>query len=346
MKNTIKLLGLSIIALAIVSCSSKKEEKTTNVEEIYTVKIKPIEMKELDKTIDVNASVESWIKVHLVPASPGKIERILVDVGSAVKEGDLIAEMDQTQYQTTKLQLQQLEKDYRRMDSLQKIGAISKQQFEQFKTNYDVTKNSYQFVEKNVFLKSPIAGIVTAKYYNDGEMFSAAPNTKDGKAALVTIEQISKLKAMVDLPETYYPNIKENIPVKMTFGVFPNDTFKASIYKIYPSIDPTTKTFRVEIMIPNEKLKLKPGMFAVAHISLGKIKSLVVPSIAIQKLQGTAKYYVFKNENNVAKQIFVQRDEIQNEFTFISSNELKEGDQIIVVGQEKLVDGSKLNIVE
>lgn len=346
MKNKLKLLELSLITLFIASCSNNNKNKFENLEKVYTVKIKPIELKELNKIIAVNASIESWKKVHLVPSNPGKIERILVDIGSIVKEGDLIAEMDQTQYQSTKLQLQQLEKDYQRMDSLQKMGAISKQQFEQFKTNYDVTKNSYQFVEKNVFLKSPIAGIVTAKYYNEGEMFSAAPNTKEGKAALVTIEQISKLKAIVDLPETYYVFIKENMPIKMTFGIFPNDTFKAFVYKIYPTIDPNTKTFRIELMIPNDQSKLMPGMYAIAHIPIGKIKSFVVPNIAIQKLQGTSKYYVFKNENNIAKQIFVQREEIQNEFAFISSNELKEGDQIIVVGQEKVVDGSKLKIVE
>jgi RND family efflux transporter MFP subunit len=348
MKKLIYLLIATFIFLALlISCSSSKVDDNNALnEQVFNVKIKQVEIKEIDKFIEINSIVESWKKVHLVPSSPGKIEKILVDVGSVVQEGQLIAEMDPTQYQTTKLQLQQLEKDYRRMDSLVKIEAISKQQFEQFKTNYEVTKNSYSFIERNVFLKAPISGVVTARYYNEGEMFSAAPNTKDGKAAMVTIEQISTLKALIDIPESYFKLINNNMPVEMYFGMYPNQTFEAKVHQIYPTIDPLSKTFRVEIYIPNKNNLLRPGMFSVAKINVGKIKAMIVPSISVQKLQGTAKYYVFKNENNVARQVFVNREQIVDNYTVISSNDLKENDNIVVVGQEKLIDGAKIKVIQ
>lgn len=348
MKKYFNLFVVSLTLFIWVSCSPSKSDNEVNVsaDKIFTVKVKPIEIKEIDNVLEFNSNVESWKKVHLVPTNPGKIEKIFVDVSSVVQEGQLIAEMDPTQYHTTKLQVEQLEKDFRRMDSLVKIGAISKQQFEQFKTNYEVTKNSYSFIERNVFLKSPISGVVTARYYNEGEMFLTAPNTRDGKAALVTIEQISTLKAIIDIPESYFKYIKKNTIVEMKFGVFPDQRFDAKIHQIYPTIDPMTKTFRIEIAIPNKNNQLRPGMYAIAIIHLGKTNAIMVPSIAVQKLQGSARYYIFKVENGIARQIFVNRDKFIDNYTVVSSPELKENDIIVVVGQEKLVDGAKIKVIK
>ncbi len=347
-----KLIFLSFVLamylMWLTSCSSSKSGENNNLlsEQVFTVKVIPVEVKEIDKLLEINSSVESWKKVHLVPSSPGKIEKIMVDVGSVVQEEQLIAKMDPTQYQSTKLQLNQLEKDYRRMDSLVKIEAISKQQFEQFKTNYEVTKNSYSFLENNVFLKAPISGIVTARYYNEGEMFSAAPNTKDGKAALITIEQINILKALVDIPESFFKLIKTNTPVEVLFGIYPDQIFEGKIHQIYPTIDPISKTFRVEISIPNKNNLLRPGMFSVTKIKLGKVIATIVPSIAVQKLQGTARYFVFKKENYIVRQVFVNREQIIDNYTVVYSPDLKVKDSIVVVGQEKLIDGAKIKVVQ
>ncbi len=346
MRSISSLFAILMMVSSIWSCSSKQEKQSTVTEKRFSVKVQTVQRSQIEKTLTFSGNVESWEKVHLVPASPGKIERLMVDVGSVVKKGDLIAEMDPTQYMTTKLQLQQLEKDFKRMDSLYKLQAISQQQYEQFKTNYEVTKNSYAFVEKNVYLKSPIDGIVTARYYNEGEMFSAAPNTKDGKAALVTIEQISFVKLNIDVPESYYATIKVNMPVSVSLSVLPNNEFKARINRIYPTIDPISKTFRIELQIPNNANLIKPGMYANAKISLGVVDAKIVPTLSIQKLQGTARFYVFKVANNTAKQVFVQHQLINDEFSEVVSNELTEGDSIVVVGQEKLVDGSLLTIVK
>ncbi|MCX7863327.1 MAG: efflux RND transporter periplasmic adaptor subunit [Bacteroidales bacterium] len=348
MDNKLKHFAIILIVSLLGACASKqaKQEKQNNEEKAFNVKIEKVTKQKIEKSLTFSGNIESWEKVHLVPTSPGKIEKLFVDVGSVVNKGDLIAEMDPTQYMTTKLQLLQLEKDFKRMDSLYKLQAISQQQYEQIKTNYEVTKNSYAFIEKNVYLKSPISGIVTAKYYNEGEMFSAAPNTKEGKAALVTIEQISAMKLNIDMPEKYYAQIKSTMPVKIMVDALPNKVFDAKINRIYPVIDPISKTFRVELQIPNYSQQIKPGMFANAKLTLGEVEVTVVPTIAIQKLQGTARFYVFKVQHNTAQQIFVQHQLLTDELSEIYSDELHEGDSIVVVGQEKLVDGSKINIVK
>jgi len=331
-----------IVPLIIVACS-KKSNNEKKEDKPLVVKTLKISEKEIEQILQFPATAESWEKVHLVPASPGKIKEIYVDVGSVVKAGQLVALMDPTQYITTKLQLEQLEKDYKRMDSLHKLKAISDQQFEQFVTNYNVTKNSYQFLEDNVYLKTPISGTITAKYYNAGEMFSAAPNTKEGKAALLTVETLSPIKINIDIAESYLPKITRQTPVHVIFPALDSAIFSAKITKIYPTIDPLSRTFRVEIAVSNQQNKIKPGMYAEVLVNIGKVKGFLIPSIAIQKLQGTAKFYVFKNENGIARQIFIKKGRTIENYTEVYSNELNKDDQIVIEGQEKLVDG--VNII-
>ncbi len=345
MKNKIFALGILILAASFGCQTNEQKSSTTTAEgKALTVKAITLQKKTFADKIVLSGSVESWEKIHLVPTSPGKIEKLLVDISSKVQEGDLIAVMDQTQLTTTKLQLEQLEKDFKRIDSLAKAGAIALQQYEQLKTNYEVTKKTYAFLEKNVFLKSPISGIVTEKYYNEGEMFSAAPNTRVGKAALVAIENLQTMKLLVDVPESHFSKINKSLSVSVYIQAL-GKTFPARISLIYPSIDPLSKTFKIEIAIQNSAMEIKPGMFARAEITLGDREALAVPQTALLKQQGSSRYYIYRLNNNVAEQIFIDYRIIDNEYTEVISDKLNENDTIITVGIEKLVDGAKVTLV-
>ncbi|MCX7696404.1 MAG: efflux RND transporter periplasmic adaptor subunit [Bacteroidales bacterium] len=338
-------LRIMFFSLVFVSCTNKNTEQKTE-EKPLPVKVMKISETEINKTMELPAIAESWEKVHLVPSSPGKIIKLYVNVGQFVQQGQQVALMDPTQFLSTQLQFEQLTRDKLRMDSLHKLGAISDQQYEQFLTSYHVAQNNYNYLRDNVYLKAPISGIVTAKYYNEGEMFSAAPNTKEGKAALITIEQISPIKINVDVTESNLPYISTKTNVRVSFPSLSDKSFSAQINKIYPTIDPLSRTCRVEISLPNSQNKIKPGMYAVVSIELGKVKGFLIPSIAIQKLQGTAKHYVFKNDKGIARQVFIEKGRTIDNQTEIFSTELNENDEIIIVGQEKVVDGTKINVVK
>jgi len=284
--------------------------------------------------------------VDLAPASPGRIMSITVDVGDHVKTGQLVVQMDPTQYNQARLQYAQLQVDYKRMDSLVKVGAISRQQYDQIKHNMMLTKNNCKnFYEKNVFLKAPFNGVVTDKYFEEGELFSGTPTSRTGKAAIITLQQLNILKAYVDVPERYYSIVKVNTPVDIKVDAIGDKTFKGKVSKVFPTIDPASRTYRVEIKIDNPSEILRPGMFARVTLDMGTVEALAVPSIAVLKLQGTNKFYIFKIENNIAKQVFVERGRIVESYTEISSPNIKEGDMIVIVGQDKLYDGAKVKLV-
>jgi len=125
--------------------------------------------------------------------------------------------------------------------------------------------------------------------------------------------------------------------------LYPDKPFKGEIFRIYPTIDNSSKTFVVEIKIQNDNLKLRPGMFAKVRINFGEGSALLVPSIALIKQTGTNDMYVYINENNIAIKKLVKIGSIINDKTEIIEG-LSIGDELIVVGQNKLENKTPIKI--
>jgi RND family efflux transporter MFP subunit len=300
--------------------------------------------REVSRSINYTANLSPFEEVYCAPATPGRIEKINVVIGSHVGRGSVLVQMDQTQLKQAEIQLKTLETDYNRIKQLHDMGSISEQQYDQIKAQYEVTQTNVQFLKENTQLLAPISGIITGKYFENGEMYSGAPNTAAAKAAIVTIQQINPVKAFINVAESYYPVINKNTKVELTCDMFSGEKFEGSVYRIYPTIDAISRTFTVEISIPNKNEKLRPGMFGTISLDVEKATSLMVPAIAVLKQQGTNERLVYTVENGKAKRIFVETGVRYDDLVEIQSKDLKLGDQIIVVGQSKVVDGSAIEV--
>ena len=153
------------------------------------------------------------------------------------------------------------------------------------------------------------------------------------------------LKAFINIPESYYPSVKQGVSVVVTTDVFGEQKFKGAIEIVSPVIDASTHTFRVQVKVPNGNELLRPGMFARVTVDLEKINAKVVPYQSVMKLQGSNERYVFINNDGVAKRVPVQIGRRYDDKVEIISAELNQGDQLVVAGQARLVNGSKLNVV-
>lgn len=341
-----KKLTFSVLSLAIVflltSCSktAKQEGAATQMVRVITLKKQVI-----SRTIEFPSSFESKKEVNLVPASTGKIDHILVKVGDHVAKGQLVVQMDPTQLITAKIQFENLQSDMKRVEALRQSGTITQQSFDQTKSQYDLNKTNLQYMEKNVNLRSPINGVVSAKNFEDQEMYSGSPVGQTGKAAIITIVEMNPLKAFIDIPESYLPQIKPGMPVSVSTDVYPNKTFPAHVLRIYPTIDQSTLSVKVEIEIPNASEMLRPGMFCRATVDFGKVDALVVPYQAVLKLQGSDERYVFLDKNGRSQRVTVKLGTRFNDQTEIISDQIKEGDQLVVVGQSRLIGGDTLTVV-
>jgi RND family efflux transporter MFP subunit len=245
--------------------------------------------------------------------------------------------MDQNQLNTTRLTFTNLKIEMNRMEALHKTGSISQQAYDQLKLQYDQTEEMLTFLEKNTFVKADFSGVISAKNYENGELYSGAP--------ILILTQINTLKALVNIPETYYPLLKEGKKVRLNSDIYPEQEFVATIETVYPTIDATSHTFQVKLKISNTKETLRPGMFARVTLEMGEINSLLVPYQAVLKLQGSNERYVFINDNGIAKRVVVTLGQRFDDKTEIISDEIKEGDQIVITGQSRLIVGSKLTVV-
>ena len=350
--KTIKFALLALISgAALTACNmtppGTKATEAANAPEIkvQAVKVMDLEYRETAVEQRSTSTIVAFEETYLSPALQGRIRSVKVDINDHVKKGQLLVEMDRTQLDQTQLQLHTLKTDLARMDTLLRHGSLTRQAYDQMKTQVETTELIVKNLEENTLLRAPYSGIITGKYYNDGELFSPAPNTPAGKAALVSMMQVDPVKLMINLSEKYLPLVKEGMTATVSTEVYPDETFTGKIFRIHPTISAATRTFVAEVKVPNKQEKLNPGMFARVRIKLGEAEALIVPAITVMQQTGTNQRYIMLHENGSAKKVVVQILKRHDDQLEIASPEISGGEHIIYAGQTKLENGAPVNVV-
>jgi RND family efflux transporter MFP subunit len=324
-------------ALALMACS-KTTTETTEEERVEQVRTTVLHAQEIEREISVSTNLQGYLTQNVAPSLTGKIEHIYREVGDHVVKGTDLVRMDQTQYKTTKISLGNLEIEKNRVEMLLRSGSATQQQFDQLEAQYNSTKEQLDFLQTNTYVKAPFSGVISAKNYEDGELYSGQP--------ILVLTQIDRLKALVAIPESYFPKFKPGMKLTLTSEIYPDQVFPATVEVVYPTIDASSHTFQVKIVIPNGKNLLRPGMYVTTTIGLGKAKTIVAPYQAVEKLVGANDRYVFLNDNGRAKRVSVELGQRFDQNIEIISPEITDGVEMVTTGQHKLVDGVKLNVVK
>ncbi len=336
---------MALAALCAVSCTQQKTETKTpatsaeqaeeRVEQVRTTVLHPVE---IEREISLSTNLQGYLSQNVAPSLTGRIEHIYVEIGDKVAAGANLVRMDQTQYRTAKVAMTNLETEMFRMDQLIKTGSVSQQQYDQVKAQYDQAKENLDFLQTNTFVTAPFAGVISAKTYEDGELYAGQP--------ILVLTQINRLKALVAIPETYFPRIKAGMRLTLTSEIYPDRTFPATIETVYPTVDAASHTFQVKVQIPNDQQLLRPGMYVTTTIGLGKENTIVAPYQAVEKLVGANDRYIFLAENGRAKRVAVTLGQRFDQNIEIISDEIHDGVEMVTTGQHKLVDGVKINVVD
>ena len=335
------LCGLTLATLA--SCGGeKKAEVVTEKQEIVVVTEAKREV--VPNFVSYNGTIEPNKRNNIASASPSRIDNIFIEIGDNVKKGDIIAEMDKSQLYQQELQVENLATDLTRLEELYKTGGVSEQQLEQLRTQHKVAKKALAYLADNATLDTPISGIVTGRYYDNGDMFSMTPNAS-GTSCIAQVMQIDSVKIRVNISEDYFTNIKLGMNVNINADSYPNAIFKGEISLIFPLIDAATHSFTVEITIPNKDLRLRPGMYTNTNIDFGKRNIVILKDMAIQKQIGSNEKYVFIAKDGVAKRRSIKTGKIYGDKVEIISG-IEPGEFVISKGAGRLVDGDKIKIVE
>lgn len=331
-----KIVLLMSAVVCFISCGKQETQTTQESERVEVVSTMLLQEQEIARTLTISTNLQGYLTQNVSPSLTGKIEHIFVEVGDRVKKGQMLVRMDQNQILTSKIQLANLEVELGRLEALLETGSVSKQTYDQTKVSYDQLKQNLSFLETNTYVKAPFSGVITAKTYEDGELYSGQP--------IVVLTQVDKLKALVAIPEKYYPQVKSGMKLSVQSDIYPGEEFPATIEVVYPAIDPATHTFQCKVVIPNGKQRLRPGMYVTTTLSLGKENAIVVPYQSVEKLIGSNERYVFIHENGHAKRVNVKLGQRFDENVEIIAPEIHSGVEYIHVGQSKLVDGVKIQV--
>lgn len=332
----IRFTLLSVAALALVSCGPKQEEVQGETVRNEVVKVEPLQKSEISRVVEFSTNLQGYETMSIAPSVTGKIEEIFVEVGDKVKKDQMLVRMDQMQLNTTKLTFANLTTNMERMESLYAAGSISQQNYDQAKLSFEQTKENLEFLEENTFVKARFNGVISAKNYEDGELYAGQP--------ILVLTQVETLKAYINIPEQFFPKVKAGMKVDIVSDIYPDQVFQGTVEVIHPTIDASTHTFQAKVRIPNGKDLLRPGMYVRTSMSMGKENTIVVPYQSVLKLIGSNERYVYVNNNGVAKRVFVKMGQRFDDMIEISGEGINEGVELVTVGQAKLVDGVQLTI--
>jgi membrane fusion protein, multidrug efflux system len=314
------------------------------------VKVAPAKLESISQTVDGNGVLEPQAQadVEIAAVSQMRIEEILVSPGESVKKGQQLVRLQRDpalegEAEKSKINLDQALVNLDRSQRLFDAGVISRQQFEQTKTErdlaqseYDLQKRNLEYAIKNSLIRSPLDGVVASVDAVVGQVADPAKrilrviNPHELVARLgVEIEDISKVREG-QAAEVTIPNLGEG------------NTFSGRVSKMNREIDPSTQLIMVWVKLESADSRLQPGSFVSAQIVVRTDSSVVaVPQTAVLKdEQGS---FVFVVEKDAAHKLYVETGvKTRTEVEILKG--LRTGQSVVWQGNYELEDGMKVRV--
>lgn len=355
------LLGLGGYKFANIS----KPERTGDDSIPLGVPVEVISagLTDMEEKLSLTANIAPEAQVTVFSEATGKIEMIRVEEGDKVKEGNLIARIEDKK-KTLRVQqteaglaaamvnLENLTKEYERIQTLFEKKTVSQQRKDAIQAQYEAAKAQVEQLKATLGLAqaeledctitAPISGIIAKKFIDQGEMIVATSMTKN--APIVTIVNMDTVKVLGGIVERDIGRVKIGQPADVKVDAYPGKVFTGEVTKVSPIVDPQSRSVEVEIMVENKGHKLKPGMFARVDLITSEHKSvLAIPRDCLLGEEGNR--YVFVVEDGKVSQKKVELGINQENLIGIVRG-LEVGQKVVVSGQHILKDGVRANIIK
>lgn len=337
--NRIQFTILTLLTAGIAG-SCKQEEKKKSITPI-TVNLMAIEKSNQLQELTYSGSIEAENTARIGFSVPGVVETITVQEGQAVKQGQLLATLDATEYENAlaiaTASLEQAEDMYNRLHGLYEKGSLPEKDYIDIKTKVAQAKANQSINAKHIRdsrLVAPMSGIITSKMIERGS--TAAPGVP-----AFQIVKTDKVYARVAVPESEVGAFQAG----MAAGVFIptlNDTLAGTINIINPQADEISRTYTMKVKLDNANGRVLPGMITKVFVRSGKARQVIkVPATAIVRDADDLTYVYTSNTQKKAVRKRVEVTGITGNNEAIVSG-LQEGDQIVIAGQSRIKDGSTL----
>lgn len=352
MKKTIIYLVVAVALIAIVVIRLKTNKETTvnrvyqyDKEQAINVQAITLKLERVKNDISYTGTFEPNKETRISADIQGKINSVLVDVGSAVRKGQALIQLDnsllQLQLQTIEIQIEGLDADVKRYTVLANADAIQGVQLEKTELalkSAKVQKATLMEQIKKTTITAPFSGIVTAKLTEEGAF--AAPGIP-----LLQITDISSLKFTVNVPEQKLSQFETNQIFSLSADAYPETVLSGKVIMTGSKAN-MGNSFPVQFSVTNTTdLKIKSGMFgkvlptAIEMKNDGEEKLIIIPASAIVGTNIQPQVYLVKNGKAILQNITTSK-RFQNKVQVSSG--LTEGDVIITNGFINLYNGANV----
>ncbi len=343
-KAELNKLTLTIAQLEAIIA---EEDPSFGEKKVRLVTTGPVARTDFEHYVEIQGSIEADDMVDVTSETAGRILSLKVKEGDAVRQGQLVAELD---LEALKKQIAELETSldlantvYERQKRLWDQNIGSEMQFLEAKNNKERLEKSLETLQFNLEkskVYAPISGVVENEVLQPGEL--AAPG-----APIVQILNTNRLKAKASVPENYLKSITRGASVKVSVPALEWET-EARITQIGRVIDPANRTFEIEVALADPQRRLKPNLLAYVHFKDYEEENVVtIPLDQVQEEVG-GKKYVFvvdsSGEETKAHKVYVKIGRTNSDGEVVITEGLDGNETLIMEGARGLVDNDLIDI--
>jgi len=325
---------------ALSACGTKAQKKQDN--DPVKVTLVSISGDRQPEMLRYSGDIEPDNTAQIGFAVPGVVNQVLVEEGQHVKQGQLLAGIDATEYVNAlaiaNAGLEQAEDMYHRLDGLYKKGSLPEKDYIDIKTKLAQARANKSINAKRIGdskLYAPMSGIVSVKSIERGS--TAAPGVP-----AFTIVKTDQVYTRISVPESEVGALSPGMPASVYVPTL-KDTFRGKVTIINPQADAASKTFTVKIQLANPAGKLLPGMIAETRISTGRLSDmLTIPAGAILRDADGITYVYITNGKDRAIRRRVTLGSVTGSQEVMVTAGLSSGDKVVTSGHTRLKDGAAI----
>jgi membrane fusion protein (multidrug efflux system) len=340
-------LVVACFLLAPAGCGrSPSDTSAAQAEAPAALEVVPVVARKLETSISLPAELTAYESVAIYPRLPGFVEEVVVDRGSKVRKGELLARLSAPELAAQRAEAESkavaAKSTFERLRAADRTpGAVAHHELEVAEAGAQADESrvkSLRTLEGYLTVRAPFDGIVTERNVHPGAL--VGPPSGAAGTPMLRVEQVAKLRLVVAVPESDVGAVSEGAEATFSVRAWPGQSRTGVVRRVAHSIDSRTRTMAVELDIDNGDGKLAPGMFAQVKWPVRRSgPSLLVPASAVA--QTTEKTFVDRVRDGIIDQVPVQRGATEGELVEVFGP-LAAGELVLRRGSEELRNGARV----
>lgn len=327
---------------SLVSCNEPTQESAAPPQSVVSA---VAEVRDLSARRIVTAPVVAYKRIYVTARTSGQVLELHFEESDRVRKGDLMARLDtrrqQAQLRQAEAAAGEIKRQYGRNKVLFDSEAISQAELEFLAAQLEEAESQVEYWQVEVEfgdIRAPADAVVTSRLVEVGTTVSV-------NERLFTIEDHNLLVVRPGIPEIDLGRLERGQAVDLEFDIFPGEVFTGTIRRIFPSADPLTRLFTVEVEIDQRQTSqpVRPGYLARVHFTTEpRPGAVVVPPEAIVTRNGETQVFIIKNRETLEMRRVVTG--IQRDGWTEILDGLEPGEEVAAGNPEALSDGIQVNV--